>query len=102
MQLPGGVIQLSAPLLWLDELPDGRILATTLFYKDTPDEQTNAFVYDSTGTMETEIRIEDNGRLVRILGSEVENGEITILGANDTKYTLDPVGWAVTRARYYR
>ena len=100
--LPNAIINLSAPLLWLDQLPDGRLLITTLFDELTPKEQTNVFVYYSTGMLEREIFIEANARPVRFIGSPQEYGQVRLLGTNGTKYTLNTNNWTVDGSQYYR
>ena len=50
----------------------------------------------------SEIKIFEQGRLVRILGSEIEQGDVLLLGANEFKYQLDAADWSVKSRSYYR
>jgi hypothetical protein len=95
-------VALPAPIFKLNELSDGKILVITFFDENTSNDDTNLFVYEPSGNMIKEIRIEENNCLVRFLGVEIDDGEIVILGANDFKYTLDPLTWVVTKVQYYR
>jgi len=77
------------PVLWITPLPGelGYCLVT-MFDEETPEQETNAYIYSPQGKLQKEIQILENEFPVRFLGFEFENGRLFILGANNTKYQL--------------
>lgn len=96
------LVEFSDPVMSVSETEDGRLLITTIFDESTPKDRPNVFIFDRNGKMMKKVRIMEDGRLVRFLGSETIDGKVYLLACNEMKYELDPESLDPIGKHYYR
>ena len=90
------------PLIWAAELPEGDGAAiVTMFDEQTPNDEPNAFIYRASSGF-IAATVNENERLVRMLGCYAEQGAIVFNAANEFEYVFNPATLAILSRRYYR
>jgi hypothetical protein len=83
------------------EPPEGGLCITTFESEGSP-KQTNALFKKDASTSFREIKICEDGEVLKFLSVFIQNGQLVLKGDNDFDYYLEPSSFKVVDRRYYR